>query len=337
MINSIKDRHRYASMFFMSKNTRYINRKSKYSKYKNYEQIILPETISLESEHREKLIKIITHIHKKLDSNVNKFFIDFSKTKKIIADGMIVFYSETKNIINTYPDVIFKTALTSNSKINQVLKQINIFNICNTKSDSVNIKRHDVIHWRLTSGIVAITSKYPDIIDEGDFKYASTKSYLYSACTEATINTKKHAYDEHFMGSRRVDGEKEIWWCFSQILDKKVSVFIYDLGLTLPETLPKKRPLLYKILKEMSLTDDAEMILGGIETPSSSTGEDFRGNGLPRIASIAKETSSSTMMIHSRKGSVIIGNNRTKKINHKIPLQGTLVSWIIDTGEHYGN
>ena len=47
MINSIKDRHRYASMFFMSKNTRYINRKSKYSNYKNYEQIILPETISL--------------------------------------------------------------------------------------------------------------------------------------------------------------------------------------------------------------------------------------------------------------------------------------------------
>lgn len=330
MINRIKKRHRYRSGL-LEKKAWARRQGNSYRRPGKRITIVFPESIDIDGEGRDSTLKIIDTINCGIYEGYKHFLLDFRKTRKIIADGMLLLYAELCNIQNNFEKVRFKCHPVATNKIKQVLKQIGFFCLCK-QNCNVNTTRDDVVNWRMCSGIGIISKKFDDIVEqEKEFKQLPPECDLYGGCVEATKNVKRHAYIDNFR-EIPVCIEKEAWWCFSQIKDKKLHIVVCDLGVSIPFTLPKHKPKLFRWLRLFQATTDADLIEGAVSTPTSRSGESFRGNGLPKIADIAKVDEGS-LTIHSRKGFVYYqGTKPAQKMNFKTPLNGTVIAWSLPLG-----
>ena len=330
MINRIKNRHRYRSIFYDKKTWL---RKQLASNHRPGKiiSILFPEHIDIDGPGRERVLEIIEIINRNIAEGYKLFRLDFRLTRKIVADGMLLIYAELRNINNFNENISFKCCNITSNRIKQVLKQIGFINLCN-QNCSVDTTRNDVITWRVCSGNSLIYDKFDTVVEpEKEFKQLPPESDLYGGCVEATKNVNRHAYIDNFR-EIPICTEKETWWCFSQVKDEKLNIVVCDLGVSIPYTLPHHKPKLYRFLRLFRKTSDADLIEGAINSPTSRSGESFRGNGLPKIAEIAKVNGGS-LTIHSRRGVVHYrGTEPAKKTNFKTPLNGTIIAWSLPLG-----
>lgn len=306
--------------------------------------IRFPQEISLHGEHRKRTLNTIACIYKKT-KQFPVVVLDFSRTKKIRSEAMILIYASLQNAINIASNFKFRCANVSNIKVKQVLKQIGIYALCCQKC-TIRPSMGDVVKWRVCCGVDVISEKFDAIVDpETELQQLPPEIDLYGGCIEATKNVGRHAYINadgtastgmKNNGLFNVAHEKTSWWCFSQVKDATLCVVVCDLGLSIPHTLPTKRPKLFDYIKSMRLKgqniSDAELIKNAVETPSSRSGEDYRGNGLPRIAEIAS-SSGGTVGIYSRHGSFFIKKDGTMlTLNDQSPIYGTVITWTLPLG-----
>ncbi|MBD5647993.1 MAG: hypothetical protein HDQ89_10445 [Desulfovibrio sp.] len=332
MINKVGKRHRYRSKFFMKRYHKYQN----FMGHRNKWNIIsLPKEISIEGKYRKELLSCISRILELVSDDKKNIILDFKKTKLIIATGMIIFYAEISNLINQDNNIHFKCININSNRVEQVLKQVRFLSKCRYKSKA-RITRSDVINWRVCSGKSLIYSKFDEVVlQENIFKQLPPESDLYAGCVEATKNVMRHAYIEEL---RRIPicRDKEAWWCFTQIKDQKLTMVVCDLGVSIPYTLPKTKK---KLVRWMALfpffgkqIEDADLIDGAIRMPSSRSGESFRGNGLPKIAEIAR-VCGGALTIHSRSGYIHYENSDAPiKHNYIAPVHGTVIAWTLPLG-----
>lgn len=333
MINRIAKRHRYRSTFFMSKKSH-----SGGTIYKHIFSIQLPSIITLSEppkkstlpNFRNILINKVKQLHASIFENTI-VLLDFSSTKKIYADGMIYLFAEIKNLINI-KSIKFRCKKSRNSKVNHALYQIGLFKIFNEKFFPQTSYK-DVVHWKSCAGTKIIGPVFEEVIPQNSLiGKKADEINLYGVCNEATLNVLHHAYIAQRKLSE-VDYQNEAWWMFSQVKDGISSVAICDLGLGIPATLPIKRKSLYDLLCSFS-NGDADLIKGAIETPSSRTALDHRGNGLPRIAKLAQETPGASLTIFSNKGTVQIDSNNITGFNSPSEIPGTIILWKFPVGEN---
>lgn len=247
---------------------------------------------------------------------------------------MLLLYAEVRNLLNYNSHIKFKCHNIKTNRVEQVLKQISFLKLCGYKS-KIKLTRPDVIHWKFCSGTCTIGEKF-DLVIQYDTTYQDLRNgfELYGGCVEATKNVIKHAYVEQNRDIP-VATDKEAWWCFTQIKDKKLHVIICDLGVSIPYTLPERKKDLFQLLRMLfgaNLTD-ADMLEGAIGAPSSRSGESYRGNGLPTIREIAK-INEGTLTIFSRNGMVkYMGTSpHPIKRNYRVPLRGTVIAWVLPLG-----
>ena len=160
---------------------------------------------------------------------------------------------------------------------------------------------------------------------------------MYGGCVEATKNVTRHAYIEERDFSKVASAECE-WWIFTQMKDNRLTVNICDLGLSIPKTLPITRRTFYnKTLATLATlgrsASDADLISLAIHDPTSRSGESYRGNGLPKIANIAKNLDNAYLEIYSRNGYIRVSKNKECKSKMKIAIPGTIISWSLPIGE----
>lgn len=331
MYNRVKKKHRYRSMFFMKK---YKKNSNFNQKFINFYTVFLPKVISLDGRYRNHLLNCLIKLNESITSGTTNILFDFKDTTLIVAHGMIVLYAEVKNILNYNNEIKFKCCNIKTNRVEQVLKQIKFFSLCKHKS-KVKLTRNDVVHWRFCSGVSLIYDKFDDVVlYDTIFKELPTESDLYAGCVEATKNVIKHAYIEKTR-ELPISIDKEAWWCFTQVKDKKLHMVICDLGITIPYTLPKNKPSLMQLLLNLfgDKMSDADLLEGAIGTPSSRSGESYRGNGLPKIAEIARVKGGS-LSVYSRHGHVKYTGEHIIPVKkaHKLPLNGTVIAWMLPLG-----
>lgn len=294
-----------------------------------YFPIVFPQKIDIGSTHdRKATLATLTALKKASMSGKKEILLDFSKTQKVFSSAMIIIYAELINIINTYSDIHFKCARVRNDKVGQVLTQIGIYKLCR-QNVSVKPTHSDVIHWRVCSGVKVISKKIDDIISIEELSLLPSTTDIYGGCIEATKNVLRHAY----IRPRKilpVADKHTAWWCFSQIKDDKLTVVVCDLGVSIPETLPITFPSFVEHMKSLGLGSDAGLIKGALQRPSSRSGEQGRGNGLPKIAEVVKLGGNLT--IFSRRGCVHVAGEETYLENYRQPLLGTVITWTLPLG-----
>lgn len=295
-------------------------------------RVTLPKMLNLMDEangFRGKLLTQIEKIHTFIKKGKKDFLINFSHVEKAYSCGMLLLYSEIRNIRNRYGYTVrFRYIRPSKPKVQQVLEQIGLLKIFN------EIRRptpedHDVVNWKFTSGNNVSGDKYDDVIPvAGDGLERLSDINMYGGFIEAIKNSVNHAYREQRPLSQ-VSSDKESWWMFSQIRDDLMTIAICDLGVGIPCTLPHTRPSFWERLKTIGASTDADVIKNSIEHGRSRTEEEHRGNGLPTMAGIAKKVEGASLAIHSNYGMVSVRDKTMRTHNYRSTISGTLIQWTV--------
>lgn len=293
-----------------------------------YEEFKIPEHISLhDKKFRNELLTVIENIHNTIMSGKKRILLNFYETSKVYSQAMLLLFAEISNILNIHSKIRFRCKKPHNKKVSHVLSQIGIYSICGTHFTETQTYT-DVVHWRVCRGSKVIGKLYDKLTDtnKGLEKYE-----LYGGCIEASKNVTRHAYIEERKLST-VANDKCEWWMFTQVKDGVLTLNICDLGIGIPNTLPKQRKNLFKVLTEQmgfKKDDHASLICGAIDTPTSRSKKSYRGNGLPRMAAVVKDIDGAALEVYSQCGAVRIEKGQEYKVNFDNPIPGTIISWTL--------
>jgi len=162
-----------------------------------------------------------------------------------------------------------------------------------------------------------------------------TQMKVYEALVEAFNNAVGHAYRADVEG----DGLPRIgrWWAGALIDQRRgyLYIVVYDQGVGIPATLPRRRwwEVIAGRLPEFT---DAAVIQGALEYGRSGVSDDAlfgdeadgRGNGLWRMCELADTFDEADVRFTSLKGDVLYAKGgRLERTNLKTRFPGTLIRW----------
>lgn len=312
------------------KKNRIKRRKSKKSSCWWDKCIEAPEIFSVFSEeYREEYLDFLGKIQSAVNNDYKKIRINFERTRIIVADAGILLRANLSTlIVKKHKHTILKCAPSKSAKINEVLTQIRILELFGQNFD-ITPNHEDVVHWNLAEGHGADGEKYEKILGSYDGTLTPKLSEsFYLGLTEAMTNTRQHAYSEDELNNPDIPE----WWMFSQEKEGRLTVVFFDLGIGIPESLPKKQPGIWeKIISVMKESDgDAEIIEGTIRLKKSSTELGHRGKGLSQLEEVINGVDDAVLYIYSNKGCYSLKNKGEKKlVNYDQSINGTLINWSV--------
>ena len=284
---------------------------------------------------RSDLLRFLRELRDAVRSK-KRVLADFSATEKMFVDGTLLMRAEIERMrILKPPGTQLRCTLPHNDKAKQVLKQTGALECFNNNS-RVNTRDADVVHWKVATGTTTDGSKYDDVL--GDYEGALADPLFhefYLGITEAMTNSIQHAY----IGSRN-DGFDDSsfgrrWWMFSQCRDGQLFVAFADLGVGIPNTLPKTMSSMWERLfhKLGRAPKDHEAIEAAIQEKRSRTRKPYRGKGLQQIVSVVNNIPDSNLTIYSNHGAYIIRNGQHRKMSYLDSIKGTIITWSVPLSE----
>ncbi|WP_156390802.1 hypothetical protein [Caulobacter sp. Root487D2Y] len=153
---------------------------------------------------------------------------------------------------------------------------------------------------------------------------------VYAGLLEAIKNVRNHAYPVD--APPRIDPIVNRWWGAGayQPSKRQLQFAVYDQGVGIPATLPKKT--FFEAILQMTKPErtDADVIEGAIEYGRTQTDLEERGNGLWTICDVVRELKGSSVRIVSGRGQVTWSAGRgVRKKNFVNPFCGTLIEWTL--------
>ncbi|TAN46789.1 MAG: ATP-binding protein [Methylococcaceae bacterium] len=284
---------------------------------------------------RSKLLAFIKRLRIAIITKGGHVCIDFSNTEKLVASGTLLFVAELRRSISLAKHKTRVSCIPPKKRlIAQVFQQVGVFRLVGYRK-KINIGQHDdVVHWCFATGHGAEGEKFDDILGNYDGRIATALSRkLYQGITEAMTNAHHHAYISPRQDGLLVDRQVRDWWMFSQEKDDYLHVVFCDLGVGIPETLPRKHPSIWQKLLETlvaSNVDDARVIQEATKLEKSRTEQHHRGRGLGQMVKAVTENFHGSIDIYSNQGRYTVSAGRQDKLrNYESSILGTLISWTI--------
>lgn len=272
--------------------------------------------------------------------------IDFSATTSVNSNGMLLMLAEIDRIKRTIDanKLRLTCSYPGDTVVEKVFQQVGLFSIIGKRfRQTITEDDKNVYHWNYSTG-VSVDAKQADTMLKG-VKSKVPVGYLriVTGVEEAMDNAVHHAYLDP-RGDRlsgRPGADERRWWVFAEVLDGWLHVVFCDLGLGIPETLPRRwEEQVSDIMNLTSLSEskrDIRMIQRALELGRTRTGQGNRGKGLRNIAKAAQELKG-RLCVFSNRGSIDI-DYRGSQVNatpagFKRSILGTVIQWSIPiTGE----
>ncbi len=174
---------------------------------------------------------------------------------------------------------------------------------------------------------------------------------MYKGVTEAMTNASNHAYIEERADGLAFGREEPRWWMFSQERNGRLFVSLCDLGVGIPNSLPRTKlkdwapesvlSFIKSVAQGSAPTNDCVMIKAAIELGRSRTDLPYRGRGLQQLKDVIDVVSDGSLAIHSNRGVYRYNpsNRAIETINDfSDSIMGTLILWNvpISSGEESG-
>ena len=190
---------------------------------------------------------------------------------------------------------------------------------------------------RFKSGDVADGSQIASLFAEIGLPEVVSDPELYDAILESLVNTVHHAYKDPKLLTQPVVPR---WWmtAFVNVEQKRLKVITFDQGASIPGTLPNWnkfalfRKHFYKLFGQNPSSNDSsrdgEAISLAMSVGKTSTGQSYRGQGLPSMERIIERCVEGKLGIYSRRGSYVRWKGeRRQHATHDEEIGGTLVTW----------
>lgn len=193
------------------------------------------------------------------------------------------------------------------------------------------------------TGTVADGSPISELIDSyRRLTSADIPDGLYVALTEALTNVRQHAYPP----DSPIPPHLRRWWLFSKYEEPEggregsLYVGVYDIGIGIQTSMRRRMKPGEKLLdaagnllemagKSTSLVDRV-LLAAAVERLRSSTGEAFRGNGLPEMRDFVLRTTSGRLSIVAGQSQhTSMAKNPRASAYESQRMFGTLIVWSI--------
>lgn len=298
-------------------------------------RIIAPVRFSIESnETRGPLMKFLADLRRSFVNNdIRAITIDLARTTSFVSSATLLFYAELSRLIEiTNNRIRVRCKPPTNDRACQVLHQIGIYSMCNQQIKMKPVKYDDVVHWRAARGHVVDNSICAPAIEafEGQLALPLVNG-IFRGLGEAMTNAIHHAYIDIRSDGLDFSPPHKNWWMFSQARTGYLSVVFCDLGIGIPNTLPIKKPNLFKRIFAMGRAgSDGACIEDAIEDSRTRTQQPERGRGLGNIVNVVSELKGGVVMVLSNRGFYLSQNGSTPKTyDLKDSILGTLIYWRV--------
>lgn len=277
-----------------------------------------------DSGPRKLTVIFLEKLRRMVGEGCTRIWIDFSETRKFGSGGTILFFAELSRLIENTSSLMIRGSLPKNNKAAQVLQQIGLSKLLKTKNKTECLDG-DVVNWRSARGQGAVGEKYDEIMGYYDGRITeSLQSELYTGITEAMTNAHQHAYiDQRGDGITTSPGYRP-WWMFSQEKDGKLSVVFCDLGVGIPSSLPRTRPRLWHLMRNMS---QGRQIEGAVRNSQTRTKKQHRGKGLRQIIQTISSCKGGKAIILSNKGWYSMKAGKKDSGDFADSIMGTVIYW----------
>lgn len=274
--------------------------------------------------------------------DVQSIIMDFTSTTSFISSATLLFYAELSRLIEmTDNRISIRCKPPTNERASQVLHQIGIYRICGQAIRRKPAFYDDVVHWRVARGHIVDNTICAPVIEEFEGQLAlPLVNGLFRGLGEAMTNAKHHAYIDIREDGLNYTPPRNDWWMFSQSRQGYLSVVFCDLGIGIPNTLPLKKPTLFKRIFALGRAgSDGACIEDAIEDSRTRTLRPERGKGLGNIVDVVSGLKGGVVMVLSNRGFYFSKHGaapKTYDLNDSI--LGTLIFWRVPlAGEsHYG-
>lgn len=313
------------------------------TKKRGYFILTGPEHLSLvKSDPRKKLISFVKSIRRLVLNGKINIWIDFSQTNKVVADGMIYLYAEVSQLKKRFPYIDIRSTAPIDQVVAQVFKKIEFTSLVKCSIPRApEEKRKDVYSWLAAYGENVNGENCGNILSKYKGRIANSLSIqLYKGMSEAMTNANQHAY----IGNRRdgidISMGTKPWWLFSQEVDGQLTVVLCDLGVGIPDSLPKTKPSLIEALMYLlgNKLTDSKLIQEAVIDSVTRTHKSYRGKGLRQIVETVDSCSEGEMFILSNCGGYRYkSGGETETIDYSSSMSGTIVGWRVSLPENMGS
>lgn len=316
-----------------SKRKKNLARRKDIKLHESFAILKAPDTFTIGSdEKRRNLLRFLKRLRETVVLHKHAVRIDFTATKKMVADGTLLFYAELCRLKRLGGGVKIRCIPPRNLKVAQVLKQVGIFDLVGYRS-RFETTDADVIHWRSANGHEVIGEKFDEVLGHYDGHITEALSQkLYLGFTEAMTNCHHHAYIGVRPDGLNVAHEPKEWWMFSQERDGLLTVVFCDLGIGIPGTLPIKKPNLWKRIQAFGSHLDAHAIQEAIDESRTRTGLHHRGKGLKQLVDVIAKVNGGQVNIFSNRGRFTLKSGSESISQFKDDIYGTLINWQVPIG-----
>lgn len=292
----------------------------------------------------QKLIVLLDLVETWAIKQEKRLILDFSEAYDIKIEGVILLYARVHAIqIQTNNTTIISVICSQNSSVNTILDKSGFYRLCGKRMSS-SIKGNWVpMQSAVTSAPIgsqeelnARESLREAITFMGNCIQASNldkdmSNSMYAAITESVSNVGDHAYleinnndefDIALLGKR--------WWFLTERIGNQLFAVIYDMGMGIPRTLPKKG--FFRIIEQYWKTNtDPEILKAAMEYGRSRHRQDKRGKGLSDIKQFVEMNPMGQLNIISGKGRYEYNSKTSAESVSDLPMQlrGTLIKWNV--------
>ncbi|WP_374981300.1 hypothetical protein PSGK_09615 [Pseudomonas solani] len=300
-----------------------------------FRAVIAPREFCLTDNNRNDLLLFISRIKKMVRAGQRRILIDFTPTRRFIADGTLYFYAIIDNLLSTHKNLKFKCIPPIPTKPSQVLQQIGFYSRIGTHTQ-FDCDDDEVVNWRAATGQGALGEKYDEILGHYDGHITKALSdKLYTGLTEAMTNANHHAYLVHKKNGAMTTRSYKPWWMFSQEREGLLTVVFCDIGIGIPGSLPfSKDPGWMKwwtVIRKFGIhkNGDGEIIRRAVRHSKTRTQLHHRGKGLRQIIETVSAITGGKAIIQSNRGWYRIENGKEDHGNRRLPINGTILFWQI--------
>lgn len=309
------------------------------------EPIVAPEFFSLGvPQHRLAVLAFLRFLRQEIAAG-RSVYIDFRQTRRMFSDGTLLFLAELSRLFRALERrPVVRCNYPKDRIVEQVLQQVGIFDMIGKlpRVDSSEFAE-TVKFWKFATGTQAIGEEFEPVLQKYDGIIESRLALtMYKGVTEAMTNASNHAYIAERGDGLPFEQEERRWWMFSQEREGRLYVSLCDLGIGIPNSLPRTRwkdwtpESISKFVSDVAggskPSNDCVMIKAAIELGRTRTELAYRGRGLQQLRDVIDAAGGGDLTIHSNRG--LYRYNPSNALIETIndfsdSIMGTLILWNV--------
>lgn len=303
-------------------------------RYARQDVVYFPEIITLLTPQGHAGLATALEDLRLIFSTSSSVCLDFSYTKQLMPEGMLLLYAELTRLNEAFPGRSLSCRPSRALKVSHVLQHLGVYGLLNYQAPDPP-EGEDVVPWQKIWAKGVDVQGAGELIEGQPSLSPEETGILFKSVSEAVVNVTHHSSLAAREDDLKLPPTKQ-WWMFSHESKSRLYIAVCDLGIGIPRSLPRVHTL-EKVQEAISRMfgdkrpTDGRMIHAALRLGRTRTHEENRGLGFTDIIQIVNAVPGSFLQIYSNRGGLVYKADdlrpSIKNRTFKNSILGTILVW----------